>query len=378
LTGGWKNKTATANSINRAKKLRVEMQHEFKDGYTQPSKMTLKIYLDEWLRMKKSTWAESTYDLNSDNCRLRICPALGDIPLNQLRTQQIQVFVSKILESKLSKRTVIMTYLTPKQSLKYAVEQKYIPMNPMDSIPKPKDNKPIMRVLTEDEIKSILTEAKKTDYFAYFFTLIYTAMRRGEGLALHWRDIDLEEQTVSINRTIVCVKDAKNKNVIKFSEPKTEGSRRLVDLTPHNCEVLKLHREHQNEIRKFLAESENTNTDPEGTKKWPEVSDNDLVFCHPDNTSYNPHLLDHVWRKITKRCGITDVNLHSGTRHTHASILFNRGVPTKVIQEKLGHYSPNFTENVYIHHKRGMGKSAALIFDNAINGNLKTDETLKK
>ena len=142
MSGKWKNKNKTAESINKAKKLRGEMQHELKDGYIQPSHMTVKIYIDEYLGMMKSTWAEATYELNSDNCRLRICPALGDTPLNQLRTQQIQELINKELESKLSKRTVIMTYLTLKQALKYAVEKKYIPCSPMDSIRKPKDKSP--------------------------------------------------------------------------------------------------------------------------------------------------------------------------------------------------------------------------------------------
>ena len=271
-----------------------------------------------------------------------------------------------------------MTYLTLKQALKYAVEKKYISVNPMDKIRKPKDNKPEMRVLSEVEINSVLNEARKTDYYAYFFTLIFTAIRRGEGLALYWRDIDLKEQQVSINRTIVVVKNENNKSVIKFNEPKTEGSRRQVDLTPANCIVLKLHREHQNEIRKLLKPSEGPDNDSKGTTHDSEVTDNDLVFCHPDGTPYNPHLLDHVWKKITKRCGITDVNLHSGSRHTHATILYNHGIPTKVIQEKLGHYSASFTENTYIHHKRGMGKTAAAIFDNAIMGNQKTHEPVEK
>jgi len=88
-------KTKTAPSIGKAKKLRAEMQHELKDGYIPTNRVTLKVYMDEWLEMMKSTWAESTYELNSDNCRLRICPALGDTPLNLLRTQQIQQFINQ-------------------------------------------------------------------------------------------------------------------------------------------------------------------------------------------------------------------------------------------------------------------------------------------
>ena len=56
-----------------------------------------------------------------------------------------------------------MTYLTLKQALKYAVEKKYIPCSPMDSIRKPKDEKPEMKVLTVENVNQLLTEAKKTE-----------------------------------------------------------------------------------------------------------------------------------------------------------------------------------------------------------------------
>ena len=358
MSGKWKNKTRTAESINKAKKLRGELQHQLKDGYIQPSHMTVKIYLDEYLGLMKSTWAEATYELNSGNCRLRICPALGDTPINQLRTQQVREFINKELESKLSKRTVIMTYLTLKQALKYAVEKKYIPRSPMDNIRKPKDNKPEMKVLTVENVNQVLTEAKKTEYYALFFTYEFTGARRGELLGCRWSDIDLKLKQLSINRQLV-----EHSNGLSFKPPKTKKGCRQIDLTPMNCVVLKEHWAKQNKEREFL--------------ELPPLTEDDLVFAHVDGRPYNPHLIDHIWRKLTKRCGIQGISLHTGTRHSHATIMLKNGVHPKIVQERLGHSSIVMTMDTYSHVIKGMGKAAAAGFDDAVI-NYKDDKAVEK
>jgi integrase len=370
MTGNWKLKTKTAPSIGKAKKLRAEMQHELKDGFTQPNRVTLKVYLDEWLEMMKSTWAESTYELNSDNCRLRICPALGDTPLNLLRTQQIQQFINQQLGSKLSKRTVIMTYLTLKQALKYAVEKKYIPCSPMDSIRKPKDEKPEMKVLTVENVNQLLTEAKKTEYYALFFTYEFTGARRGELLACRWSDIDLKLKQLSINRQLV-----DHNNVLTFKSPKTKNGCRQIDLTPMNCVILTAHLAEQEKKRQFLKDSQ-TKKDAL-VKEEPLVKKEDLVFAHIDGKPYSPHLISHVWQKLMKRCGTAGISLHTGTRHSHATILLKNGVHPKIVQERLGHSSIVMTMDTYSHVINGMGKAAAAGFDEAVI-NYRDDKAVEK
>jgi integrase len=70
--------------------------------------------------------------------------------------------------------------------------------------------------------------------------------------------------------------------------------------------------------------------------------------------------------KLSKRCGV-NVNLHSA-RHLHATTLLRQGVNIKMIQARLGHASINTTLNLYAHVTPGMGKSAALAFEEAVKG----------
>jgi hypothetical protein len=47
------------------------------------------------------------------------------------------------------------------------------------------------------------------------------------------------------------------------------------------------------------------------------------------------------------------------TSVTHASLLLTAGEPAKVVQERLGHHSPAFTQSTYQHLLPGMGEAAA-------------------
>lgn len=57
-----------------------------------------------------------------------------------------------------------------------------------------------------------------------------------------------------------------------------------------------------------------------------------------------------------------------GLRHTHATILLQAGVPTKVVQERLGHSDFTTTMDVYSHVTENMQKDAVELFQMAING----------
>jgi integrase len=69
-------------------------------------------------------------------------------------------------------------------------------------------------------------------------------MRRGELLGLKWEDIDLENTTVRVRRTLTRTGNGRR---IALGEPKTKKSRRTVRLTPQAVEALKRHRARQAE-----------------------------------------------------------------------------------------------------------------------------------
>jgi integrase len=164
-------------------------------------------------------------------------------------------------------------------------------------------------------------------------------------------------------------------NVLTFKSPKTKNGCRQIDLTPMNCVILTAHLAEQEKKRQFLKDSQ-TKKDAL-VKEEPLVKKEDLVFAHIDGKPYSPHLISHVWQKLMKRCGTAGISLHTGTRHSHATILLKNGVHPKIVQERLGHSSIVMTMDTYSHVINGMGKAAAAGFDEAVI-NYRDDKAVEK
>jgi integrase len=288
-------------------------------------------------------------------CRKHITPELGKIPLTQLRATQIQSLYSAKLKSGLSARTVQLIHVCLHKALKSAVKTGLLILNPADNVIQAKPEKKDMRILQQDDISIFLDAAKKTPYYALFHCYLFTGVRRSELLALRWIDLDLYGMQMSINRQMKFTK-----RVVSYKTPKTKSGRRMIDLSPESCHVLREHREYQERIRR---ESD-----------LPPVQDTDLVFCRFDNSPYLPDGITHSWTKLVKKCGY-DVTLH-GARHSHASLLLKSGVSPKVIQERLGHASISTTLNLYAHVVPGMQKAAALAFEDAVRNKVSENNSL--
>ena len=62
-----------------------------------------------------------------------------------------------------------------------------------------------------------------------------------------------------------------------------------------------------------------------------------------------------------------EIRLHD-LRHTHATLLLAKGVPVKVVSERLGHASTTITLSVYAHVMPGNQRAAADLFARLIGG----------
>ena len=309
-TGKWRHIWKSAPSIRKAEALKTKLLSEVsKDNYTAPTKLTLEKYLLEWQAGLPGPVGDRTCELYEYLCRVHLIPALGKIPLTQLRPQQIQALYSAKLKSGLSPRTVQLIHVCLHKALKAAVKTGLMSSNPSDSVTQVKPERHEMKTMQEGDINVFLAAAKKTDYYPLFFTYLYTGLRRSELLCVRWSDVDFLGMTMSINRGMEFIHSK-----ITFKAPKTKTSRRLIALTPKNCIVLRDHRKDQDKTRQQLD--------------LPSTSDNDLVFCHEDGSPSLPDSITHAWLKLVRRTGFDGVRLQDA-RHTHASLLLKAGCTPK-------------------------------------------------
>jgi integrase len=170
-------------------------------------------------------------------------------------------------------------------------------------------------------------------------TIAHTGMRRGEGLALRWSDIDFASQRISVRRAT----DSTQRNVVKST--KTGGSR-VVDVDLETLDIL----------RKWKA--------LRGSLALDLVRPSAYVFGNLAGEGRSPHAITDIWAyRIRQACealggdGLTPITL-KGLRHTHATLLLEIGVHPKVVQERLGHSNISTTMNIYSHVTPTMQRDA--------------------
>lgn len=151
-----------------------------------------------------------------------------------------------------------------------------------------------------------------------FHLIAYTGMRNSETLALKWNDINFEEQTINITKTLVEV-DAPNqklsfdtisKKVITESDTTKNNTHRVIQIDDNTLAVLKECRTFQRQY--FLKKGMNT------------LNPDQLVFSNEKNKWIELHSPYHAIKRIVKRDNLNHMTTH-GLRHTHCSLLFEAG-----------------------------------------------------
>jgi integrase len=166
-------------------------------------------------------------------------------------------------------------------------------------------------------------------------------MRRGELLGLRWGDVDLNSATLRVRRSLTRTDNGRR---LAIGDTKNKKSRRTVRLTPRAMEALKRHRAIQAE---------------EKLKAGDLYGDHDLVLAGQGGGLINPsNLRRRSFMPLLKRAGLPQITFHD-LRHTCASLLFQKNVYPKFVQELLGHASVAITLDTYSHMLPGMGGEAA-------------------
>jgi integrase len=212
-----------------------------------------------------------------------------------------------------------------------------------------------MTTWSPTEAASFLEWSKaRNDYlWLAWYLLLSTGMRRGELLALRWKDLDVDNGVVHIGRALSYVKEAGIPPVMSFTKPKS-GRGRNVDLDRTGVEGLL-------ERRRTL------------TGTVPELATADaLVFCNRFGKPHNPVQFSFQWRKRVREAQealptLPTLSVHE-LRHTHATLLLRAGVHPKIVSERLGHASVMITMETYSHAIASLQRDAADVMGGMLSG----------
>jgi len=294
-----------------------------------------------WYEEYKTTVKASTLLKTERVFKNHILPAFGNKPIQDIKPMDAQNQMN-IWHKKLVRASMVMNYAG--LVFDYAIRMQLINMNPTKVIKKPVRKESVredkdMNFYDKDELKKFMAALENNNNFrafVYFRLLAFTGMRKGESLALKWSDIDLEKQTLYINKAV-----SRSATGLYIQTPKTPSSIRRISIDDKTVSIL----------QEYKKES------PDG-----------LVFQSEDGGILSP-AKPRKWY-LTAMKNLPDdfkqISIH-GFRHTHASLLFEAGASIKDVQSRLGHSDIQTTMDVYTHVSKTAKEQLANRFNNYVD-----------
>ena len=334
-----------AECVAKLKKLQ-ETCGEKPNEKLQPD-MTFGEWMDFWYQNYSKPKLRPTTQTGYENAIYKhIIPALGEIPLSELGTNDIQQFYAKLKKegrlirtelygAGVSDRTVWSCHTRIRTALDRAVQDGLIRTNPAADCKLPPQNTKEMKVLSREEMQRFLIQAKEEGYFELFLLELATGLRRGEVLALQWEDLNLATGELRIQRQVY-----RANGELVVSAPKTKAALRTIVLPPSLVEVLKEYRQGVNSRWMFPSPvKEDSPLDPATCRKRLQT------------------ILDHA--------GCKRVRFHD-LRHVFVTTALESGMDVKTLSTIIGHVSAKTTLNIYTHVTDAMRQTAAAKIDQGI------------
>ena len=174
-----------------------------------------------------------------------------------------------------------------------------------------------------------------------------TGLRRGEVLALRWKNVDLDRGALQVVQSV-----QQTKAGIRFKPPKNGRSRAV---TLPAFAVVELRRLKREQAERLLSL---------GVRQSPDT----LVCGRADGEPHQPLSLTYEFARLMGRMDdLPRVRFHD-LRHSHATALLASGVHPKIAQERLGHASVTITLDLYSHVTDRMQVDAAKLVDSSLGG----------
>lgn len=297
---------------------------------------TVSQWAEHWLEVYcQGKVSESTFSDYSMYIRKHILPAImrenkktgaivrfGDLNLNDVRPAHIAILYKSAKNKNgmpLSRSAMNNIRICLNAIFKTAMDNSLCKANPVQNITLPEKPPRAVKVFKRSHIKQIVAFLDEDENGPIVAFLLFTGLRIGELAALSWADIDADNQTIQVHRTLTRTAEGK-----KIKENTKTNRHRIVVF--------------DSDLEKYL-------------QKIPR--EGFYIFCREDGNHHTHSTLETRYKKFFSN--LNEALAQDGAepvpylsphkcRHTYATYMLRSGADIRAIQTLLGHTTLKTTE----------------------------------
>lgn len=325
--------------------------------------ITLSEWFEEFLKLYKEGKVKETtlfrIRQTYSPCRKNV---VGMMRLQEIRAIHIQQLINELDEMGFTYGTINLLRSLLNDMFKKAVGNGYMLVNPCEAVVMPRKVTLEARFLTEQEQEMFLDVAKEYSHYDIFCANLSFGGRIGEVLGLKWSDIDFDNKTIHIQRTLHYAKVTEEESChFFFTSPKTESSNRCIPLLPETEAILKRVRKKQ--LRNKMLHASQWKNEPPF---------DDMVFTTQQGVPIRYGDVNRTIKSVVLKANLQEEELAKFEkrepfvlkpfsphcfRHTFVTRCKMNGVPYETIQPYVGH-SDKETTAYYDHNKKDIDVGA--------------------
>jgi len=277
---------------------------------------------EEWLRYIEHDRGRKPSTITGYRALLRsqLLPTFGELPIESITTPMIEAWIAEVDRAPATRRKALVLM---HGVFKRARKLHGLPRNPVAEVEKPPvERSGDIEVFSPEEVMALVRAAASEQDAAIYITAAFTGLRRGELLALRWRDVDFSGQVVRVRASY---SDG------ALTTPKS-GKVRSVPMAPDVAEALAK-----------LGQRPN----------W--TGDDDLVFVGQSGSFLDGRALRRRYDAALARADLRKLRFHD-LRHTFGTRMIGKA-DIRRVQEWMGHADIETTMK-YLHYAPREGDAA--------------------
>lgn len=317
--------------MKKIEKIPIEL--DFTNLVQYNSQTIISIYMEYVIDTKETRGLKHSTIFRYRDLAKRINSYIGNIPLEKLTPQHLNLLYTQLAENgsnkrnggTLSAKTILEHHRLISVTLNHACKELILQKNVAELVELPKREPVLVNYYQPDLVKQIKKSLESETFFwqVLIHLLFVTGARRGEIIGLRWNMVDFEKYQIRICNNILYSSDIG----IYETTPKTRKSNRLINVPKETVQLLILY--------KFKSTRKNSS-------EWLFPQEKDPTKpIHPDS-------INCFLQRFSKKHNLPHLNAHA-FRHTMTSILINNNADIASVSRRLGHEKISTTLNIYTH-----------------------------